>query len=437
MSGDRVGKTFSQAKVINLSTGKQNIGDRLSGTNKNDFFRFVLGSRSSISLSLSKLQANANLQLLGDRGQVVLQPSPKSDTHNKTITTVLNPGTYHIRVFSGGKGKSGQSVRTPYRLQATAKLTAAFPLASSSSELIPEAIALKAAGSFHIQFDYRFDTQGWFTPTRRASLEAAARIWESIIADEFPDTPIGTPTPYVLNPETNEYVGSNKVFATDTPIDDVTIFVGARTLGGATLAVGTPSGNYTNEARYNGSDFEPWLGSITFDNATNWFFDPTPSTATDIPSSQNDFISTAVHEMGHVLGFNRSANAFNNLVVNDTFTGTNTLAVNGGNPLPLQPGGAHIQDGYEFGESGETLMDPTSSSSGRQLPTMLDAAVLDDVGYTINYSAVYRNQSVNARTNAAITYGRCGCLACMASTQLNMIGSSDLSRLINPANPVT
>lgn len=433
MSGDRVGKTFSQAKVINLASGKQNIGDRLSGINKNDFFRFTLGSRSSINLSLSKLQANANIQLLGDRGQVVLQPAPKSDTHNKTIATVLDQGTYNIRVFSGGKEKSGQSVRTRYRLQATAKPVATL---TSSPEPIPTAIALKAAGSFHIQFDYRFDTEGWFTPTRRASLESAARIWESIIADEFPDTPVGTATPYVLNPETNEYAGTNNIFTTDTLIDDVTIFVGARTLGGATLALGAPSGNYTNEARYTGSDFEPWLGSISFNNSTNWFFDATPDTATDIPVSQTDFISTAVHEMGHILGFNRSANAFNNLVVNDAFTGANTLAANGGNPLPIQPGGAHIRDGYEFGGSGETLMDPTSSSGSRQLPTALDAAVLDDVGYTINYSAVYRNQSSNARTAAAVTYGRCGCLACLASTQLSMIGSSDLSRLTNPTNPV-
>lgn len=434
MSGDRVGKTFNQAKVINLDNGKKNIGDRLSGTNKNDFFRFVLGSRSSISLSLGKLKANANIQLLGDRGQVVSQPSPRSDTRSKMITTVLDQGTYHIRIFSSGKGKSGQPVRTRYRLQATAE--AIPPSASSSPEPIPAAIALKAAGSFRIQFDYRFDTQGWFTPARRASLESAARIWESIIADEFPDTPIGTPTPFVLNPETNEYVGSNNIFTTDTLIDDVTIFVGARTLGGATLAVGAPSGNYTNEARYNGSDFEPWLGSISFNDSTNWFFDPTPDTGTDIPLSQTDFISTAVHEVGHILGFNRSSNAFNNFVVNDAFTGANALAANGGNPLPLQPGGAHIRDGYEFGGSGEVLMDPTSSSGVRQLPTALDAAVLDDVGYIIDYSAVYRNQSSNARTATAITYGRCGCLGCMASTQLNMISSSDLSRLISPANPV-
>ncbi|NJR39407.1 MAG: hypothetical protein HC781_12050 [Leptolyngbyaceae cyanobacterium CSU_1_4] len=434
MSGDRVGKTFSQATVINLAKGKQNISDRLSGNNKNDFFRFVLGSRSSISLSLSKLKANANIQLLGDRGQVILRASSKSDTNNKTISTVLEEGTYHIRVFSAGRGRSGQNIPTRYRLQTTAE--PALPPASSPPEPVPTAIALNPAGSFNIQFDYRFDTQGWFTPARRASLEAAARIWESIIADEFPDTPVGTATPFVLNPQTNDYVGTNNVFTTDTPIDDVTIFVGARTLGGATLAVGAPSGNYTNEPRYNGSDFEPWLGSISFNDSTNWFFDPTPNTATDIPLSQTDFISTAVHEVGHILGFNRSANAFNSLVVNDSFTGANTLTANGGNPLPLQPGGAHIRDGYEFGGSGEVLMDPTSSSGGRQLPTLLDAAILDDVGYTIKYNAVYRNQSSNARTAAAITYGRCGCLSCMTSTQLNPLGSVDLSRLINPENSV-
>jgi Bacterial pre-peptidase C-terminal domain len=431
MFGDRVGKALSQAKLIDLAGGKQRIGDRLSSSNKSDFFRFVLSNRSSVSLSLSKLKANANLQLLNDRGQVVQQASAQSNTADKTVTAVLDQGTYHIRVFSGGRGQSG-NVRTRYRLQAAAAPAVSLPLGSPDPAPAPP--TLSAAGSFRIQFDYRFDTQGWFTPARRAALEAAARIWESIIVDEFPDTPAGTPTPYVLNPETDEYAGSGNVFVTDQAIDDVTIFVGARTLGGATLAVGAPSGNYTNETRYNGSAFQPWLGSIAFDNSTNWFFDPTPDTDTDIPIAQNDFISTAVHEIGHILGFNRSANAFNSLVRNDTFVGTNALAINGGNPIPLQPGGAHLRDGYEFGGSGETLMDPTSSSGGRELPTALDAAILDDIGYTINYNAVYRNQTSNARTSASRTYGRCGCLACIAAPTLNPLGSNDLSQLVNLGN---
>jgi hypothetical protein len=429
MSSNRANTTFNQAQLLDLASGKQRLSDRLSTTNKNDFFRFVLNGRSSISLSLSKLKANANLQLLNDSGQVIVQTSAKSGKSDKALNTELDGGTYHIRVYSGGKAQSGQGVRTRYRLQAVAT-----PVASIFPGDPIESVTLQPAGGFRIQFDYRFDTQGWFTSERRAALEAAAQVWESIIADEFPDTPVGTPTPYVLNPQTNEYAGSNNVFTTDTPIDDVTIFVGARSLGGSTLAVGAPSGNYTNETRYVGAKFEPWLGSISFDSNTNWFFDPTPDSATDIPLTQNDFISTAVHEMGHILGFNRSANAFNNQVVNDSFVGANAIATNGGSPIPLQSGGAHIRDGYEFGGSGESLMDPTSSSGGRQLPTILDAAILDDVGYTINYSAVYRNQSSNARTSAQVTSGRCGCLACMVAPQLNMTGSSDLSRLVNPVS---
>jgi Bacterial pre-peptidase C-terminal domain len=430
MFSNRANTTFSQAQLLDLASGKQRLSDRLSTTNKNDFFRFVLNGRSSISLSLSKLKANANLQLLNDSGQVILQTSTKGGKSDKAINTELDAGNYHIRVYSGGKGQSGQGVRTRYRLQAAATAIASLP-----PENPVEPIGLQPAGNFHIQFDYRFDTQGWFTPERRAALEAAAQVWERIIADEFPDTPVGTPTPYVLNPQTDEYVGSNNVFTTDRLIDDVTIFVGARSLGGSTLAVGAPSGNYTNETRYVGAKFEPWLGSISFDSNTNWFFDPTPDSATDIPLTQNDFISTAVHEMGHILGFNRSANAFNNQVVNDSFVGANAIAANGGSPLPLQPGGAHIRDGYEFGGSGESLMDPTSSSGGRQLPTALDAAILNDVGYTINYSAVYRNPSSNARTSAKVTYGGCGCMTCLLSApQLNLTGSSDLSRLINPVS---
>jgi hypothetical protein len=45
--------------------------------------------------------------------------------------------------------------------------------------------------SFNIVFDYRFDTSGFFNdPQRRATLEAAAKAWESLIADEFPNVPL-------------------------------------------------------------------------------------------------------------------------------------------------------------------------------------------------------------------------------------------------------
>jgi hypothetical protein len=407
--------TFNQAYFIDLANGTQRLTDRLNSANRNDFFRFNLTNRSSLSLSLSKLRANANLQLLDGEGQVIRQtPNGKRD---KALNINLDAGTYHIRVYSGGRGQNAIA-GTRYRLQA------AVTPASEELPLEPEPpIAANPPSNFRIQFDYRFDTQGWFTPDRRAALEAAARVWENIILDEFPDTPVGTATPYVLNPETNEYIGAGNIFKTDMLIDDVTIFVGARSLGNFTLAVGAPAGHYANEPRYEGAKFEPWLGSIAFDTSTDWFFDPTPSTDNDIPLLQNDFLSTAVHEIGHILGFNRSASAFESQVVNDSFVGTNAMNINGGKPIPLQPGGAHIRDGYEFGNSGEALMDPSSGSGERQLPTALDAAILNDLGYAINYNAVYRNKSINARTSQSIVYRRCGCLSCLRTTPLPMIGA--------------
>jgi hypothetical protein len=411
MSGNRARSLsrslLNQARTINIASGR--ISDRLSGANKNDFFRFTLTQRSSVSLSLKKLKANANLQLLDSNGQIV-STSARSGKSNEAITIGLAEGTYHVRVYSGGRGQVS-NVQTPYRLR-----TAIAPAPSPNETPTPTTpINLQPAGSFRIQFDYRFDTQGWFTAERRAALETAARIWESIIADEFPDTPVGTATPYVLDPSTGDYVGGT-IFTTDTAIDDLMIFVGTQDMGGSTLAVGAPSGHYSDESRYMGTKFEPWLGSMSFDRGTNWFFDATPATDDDIPQAGSDFISTAVHEIGHILGFTRSTNAFSNFVVNDTFVGPQTMAANGGNPLPLQPGSAHVRDGYEFGGSGEILMDPTSAG-GRQLPTRLDAAVLADLGYTINPNAVFRNPTSNARTKGSpgSTISRCGCLSCLTS----------------------
>ncbi len=143
------------------------------------------------------------------------------------------------------------------------------------------------SSTFNIQFDYKFDTNGWFTPERREALEAAATIWENIIQDEFDNLPIGTVTPSVTNPQTGETIN---LFTTDVVIDDLLVFVGAGELGSSTLGLAGPSGWYTNETRYIGSDFEPWAGSISFDTSTQWFFDSTPATSNDIPSASIDFI---------------------------------------------------------------------------------------------------------------------------------------------------
>ncbi|MBL1175027.1 CARDB domain-containing protein [Pantanalinema sp. GBBB05] len=275
----------------------------------------------------------------------------------------------------------------------TLNSSSSYTLGSSTTGTVAIADYVSSSSPFNIQFDYRFDTNGWFTSGRRAALEVAASIWESIILDEFANIPVGTAL-RVRNPQTDTIVS----LTSDFEIDDLVVFVGARSIDGSsgTLADGGSSATWivgsSLDTRYNGSDFEPWTGSISFDTAENWFFDSTPNTANDIPLSSPDFISVAVHELGHILGFG-NVNAFMNFRVNDTFTGANARAVNGGNPIPLQPGGFHILDGYEFNGSGETALDPITMSGRRKLPTILDIAILDDIGYTVNYSAVSQNPS--------------------------------------------
>ncbi len=299
------------------------------------------------------------------------------------------------------------------------------------------------SNGFDITFDYRFDTDGWFTAERRAALEASAEVWESIILDDFETTTVGTATPFVTNPETGSFTGINDIFITDVEIDDLLIFVGARSLGSGTLGQGGASGYYLNEERYVGSDFEPWLGSISFNRDADWFFDATPSTSNDIPNNQSDFISTAVHEIGHVLGFNAAIEAFSeHLNSAGDFAGPNAIARNGGTAIPLE--GSHIEDGHEFGGSGEVVLDPISFPGVRQLPTILDIAIFDDIGYEVDYSQATQNQSENRDSGISGDTGSnrmvahdssapdcCSCASCQnGSLQLALTGEISLEEMI-------
>lgn len=283
---------------------------------------------------------------------------------------------------------------------------------------------------FNIRFDYRFDTAGWFTPQRRAALEAAADVWERIILNKFEDVPAGTDLG-VVNPVTEQFIN----LRSDALIDDLVVFVGAKNIDGisSTLAFAGPTSVFIPgsllDIRYNGRVFQPWTGYATFDTSENWFFDPTPETANDIPAESQDFISTAVHELGHVLGLVRGTTAFSQWVVGDTFIGPNTRAANSGQPIPLEPGGSHLREGYELPQTGETLMDPFMASGRRLLPTALDIAMLADIGYTVNFSAAIQNRTTNFQSPTPITATtafsassqavpvssyRCGCTGCLS-----------------------
>jgi hypothetical protein len=257
--------------------------------------------------------------------------------------------------------------------------------------------------AFKIEFDYRFDTEGFFDANRKALLEFAAQIWSDYIEDEFQDIPAGeqleVPTftnTDIVNPSSFETV------TLERPIDDLLIFVDSIDLGESeVLGFATPEENAIEgserESRFNGSDFEPWLGTMYFNSSGNFFFDSTPQT-NDVPSSQFDFLSVALHEIGHILGIGTSP-AFESLTNNQQFLGPNSNSLNNNQPIPLADNQGHVEEGFSLGNEPEALMDPTLELGQRKIPTSIDLALLSDIGYQINSNSNNDDNQSNDNTN--------------------------------------
>jgi hypothetical protein len=242
---------------------------------------------------------------------------------------------------------------------------------------------------FSIQFDYRFDTAGYFDeqqhPERRAALQAAAAAWSALIDEDFLELPSDTKL-RLNNPENRDEELWIDELGQD--IDDVLVFVGTSESiagygrgGPASVAESTDSTlNQSFVNRVNGRKFEPWAGSISFKPSIEYFFDTTPDTDDDLPNDAYDFISLATHELGHVLGFAPSP-AFTALEKDDDFVGK-AAAAEYGKPVPLTADHLHLADGTTS-HGAEALMTPKLLDGVRRKPTPLDQAALRDLGYTL------------------------------------------------------
>lgn len=309
------------------------------------------------------------------------------------------------------------------RLLTTGLLSAGFLFVASGS-----------AGAIDIALDYSYDTYGFFDSGNsdgakaRAALEAAATYFSDILTDTF--SAIDTPAPFASNTfggvatwtwnlNFNHPGTGATVTLTDPPIaaDEYRIYAGARDIPGTTLGIGGPGGFgwgtggnggfFTSseidqieritdefvedvENREETSGFARWGGAITFDRdpSTNWHFDH----QSEPSSGEDDFFSVAIHELSHALGLGASDN-WNNWISGTNYTGPQAVAEFGGQvPLDCSPSCGHWAANTQSVVFGTTIqqeaaMDPDVTKGDRKLFTALDAAALEDIGWTVQAPA--------------------------------------------------
>lgn len=271
------------------------------------------------------------------------------------------------------------------------------------------ALAASPAAAITIQFNYAYDANGFFgtaaAPTpARAALEFAARAFSAFTDTLQPIVPGGANawTARFTNPTTGlQEAIPNLVVPTNTII----IYAGAHDLTGARLGEATRGiyslGNAEGMSsgfldavvnRGQGStsvDFAPWGGSIAFDltqsdgRARTWNFDPHSSPT----GLDNDFLSTAEHELAHLFGFGVSASgSFQANVQSGQFLGAHAMALYGGS-IPLQSGGDHwassVRSPPYSVNPPRAALGPLLFAGERQTLTPLDYAALRDVGWEV------------------------------------------------------
>jgi hypothetical protein len=252
----------------------------------------------------------------------------------------------------------------------------------------------RAASALTISLDYSLDTNGFFgSAAARDALERAVDYYEA-----FTDT-LSAITPGGVNSWNANFThpGTGVVHSIadlSVAADEIIVFAGGRSLGGS-LGVGGPGGfSASGTASFLDSvvgrsqpgalgppagrtDFGPWGGAISFDTGASWHFGLTTA---GLDAGEADFLSVALHELGHLLGFG-TVPSWNNLVSGGSFTGAGAVAVFGGN-VPLDGGAAHWADGTPSGGQ-PTLMDPSLVLGTRALLTELDYAGLEDIGWQV------------------------------------------------------
>jgi Ca2+-binding RTX toxin-like protein len=107
-------------------TNPQSVTDFVGDTDLFDFYRFNVTTASNVQVKLTNLTANANVWLVDGLGRTIAQ-GVKTGTANEVVSSVVDAGTYYVRVFRPAAGNN-----TNYDLQ-VATSTAYWPVQFGTS----------------------------------------------------------------------------------------------------------------------------------------------------------------------------------------------------------------------------------------------------------------------------------------------------------------
>jgi len=210
--------------------------------------------------------------------------------------------------------------------------------------------------------------------------------------------PISGTTLGVGGPGGAGYSGSTSYF---DPADRDTAILDGAAQSSANMSRGGGPTMLTINGTFSGVpislDYGATLGKVSFDNdtdnngsadsagqlAASWHFDHTTSVA----AGKDDFYSVALHEILHALGYG-TAQSWDDQVSGTNWLGTNVNAITSGTGL-VDPGQGHLaantmSTSWVDGAAQEVAMDPNILEGTRKHLTLLDIAVLQDIGWDVS-----------------------------------------------------
>lgn len=94
-SPDNAGNSISNASPIGVNSSRS---DAVGDFDENDYYRLDLSSSGEISLNLTGLSSDIDIELLDDNGDYITS-SVNGGSNSETISTRLNAGTYYVHVY--------------------------------------------------------------------------------------------------------------------------------------------------------------------------------------------------------------------------------------------------------------------------------------------------------------------------------------------------